>query len=66
MGDVRAGSYGHTLGGACGLVMIEHDAPVTKKFINSGTWEVSIAGTRYPAAVSLQPMFDAKNMKIKA
>jgi len=66
MGDVRAASYGHSLGGAVGLTMIEPGRPVTKKFLTSGTWEVSVAGKRYPCEVSLQPMLDSKNLKIKA
>jgi glycine cleavage system aminomethyltransferase T len=72
VGDIRAASYGHTLGGAIGLCMVEAggaDAlpvPITAKWINSGTWEVDVAGVRYPARASLRPMYDPKNEKIKA
>lgn len=116
VGDVRAASYGHTLGGAvgactfvrmnhcsgapltlrlrpacgarydrvlllrggmfesgllcfiacAGLSMVETDEPITSKWIASGTWEVDIAGRRYPARASLRPMYDPKNEKIKA
>ncbi|KAL1525952.1 hypothetical protein AB1Y20_020778 [Prymnesium parvum] len=66
VGDVRAASYGHTLGGAVGLSMVEADEPITSKWIASGTWEVDIAGRRYPARASLRPMYDPKNEKIKA
>ena len=72
VGDVRAGSYGHTLGGAVGIA---HVCPsdiaggepefVTKKYIESGTWEVDIAGRRYPATLSLRPMYDPNNEAIK-
>jgi 4-methylaminobutanoate oxidase (formaldehyde-forming) len=54
VGDVRAGSYGHTLGGAVGLAMVEGD-PVDAAYIEEGKWEVDIAGTIYPAEVSLNP-----------
>ena len=37
-----------------------------KKWIDSGTWEVDIAGVKYPAEVSLRPMYDPKNAAIKA
>ena len=66
VGDVRAASYGHTLGGAVGLTMVEAEAPVTPKWIAAGTWEVDVAGRRYPARASLRPLYDPKNEKIKA
>ncbi|MBT7610718.1 MAG: FAD-dependent oxidoreductase [Bacteriovoracaceae bacterium] len=65
MGYVRAASYGHTLGGAVGLFMIEAGEPVCKKFIEEGEWEIEIAGSNYPALVSLAPMYDPKMEKIK-
>ena len=49
-----------------GLAMVEGSTPVTNKWINAGQWEVDIAGQRYPCKVSLAPMYDAKNVKIKA
>ena len=68
VGYVRAASYGHTLGGAVGLAMITApaDGPLDQKWIDAGAWEVEIANTRYPALVSLKPLFDAENKKIKS
>jgi 4-methylaminobutanoate oxidase (formaldehyde-forming) len=67
LGYVRAASYGHTLGGAVGLAMLNapEGTPIDPKFLDSGTWEVEIAGTRYPAVASLKPLYDAENKKIK-
>lgn len=66
VGYIRAASYGHTIGGAVGLAMIEGGgAPVDAKFVESGTWEVQIANTRYPAVASIRPLFDPANEKIK-
>ena len=76
VGDVRTASYGHTLGGAIGLSMVERlddgsmtlsgkKKGVTKKWLDSGEWEVDIAGVRYPCTVSLRPMYDPTNAKIK-
>jgi glycine cleavage system aminomethyltransferase T len=65
VGDVRAASYGHTLGGSVGLAMVEGD-PVDAAYINEGRWEVDIAGRIYPAEVSLKPMYDPGMEKIKA
>ena len=66
-GYIRAASYGHTLGGAVGLAMIaaEPGVPIDPKYIESGAWEVDIAGTRYPAIASLKPLYDPENKRIK-
>ncbi|MCJ7815328.1 MAG: FAD-dependent oxidoreductase, partial [Xanthomonadales bacterium] len=64
VGDVRAASYGHTLGGSVGLAMVEGD-PVDAAYIEEGEWEVNIAGRIYPAKVSLKPMYDPGMKKIR-
>ncbi|MEZ4360997.1 MAG: FAD-dependent oxidoreductase [Kofleriaceae bacterium] len=64
-GYVRAASYGHTLGGAVGLAMIEADEPITQAYLDGGTWEVDIAGTRYPVKLSLRPLYDPEMKKIR-
>jgi len=66
VGYVRAGSYGHTLGGAVGLAMIEAGEPIDAGWIAAGRWEVDIAGRRYPATVSLRPLYDPEMARIKS
>ena len=66
VGYVRAASYGHTLGGAVGLAMIEPCAPVDGAYLAAGNWEVDVAGKRYPALVSLKPLYDPDMKRIKA
>lgn len=65
-GYVTSAAYGFTLGGAVGLFMIEADEPVDQHYIDSGTWQVDIAGEKYPAHVSLSPMYDPGNKRIKS
>jgi 4-methylaminobutanoate oxidase (formaldehyde-forming) len=65
VGYVRAASYGHTLGGAVGLVMVEAGEPITQAYLDAGTWDVDIAGTRYPAVVSLKPLYDPEMKRIR-
>ncbi len=62
---IRAASYGHTLGGAVGLAMVEADEPIDQKWIDAGTWEVEIANQVYPAVASLKPLYDPENKKVK-
>ena len=67
VGDVRAGSYGHTLGGAVGLAMATRPSgePATKAWFDAGDWEVEVAGSVVPATVSLRPLFDPANTRVK-
>ncbi len=66
VGYVRAASYGHTLGGAIGLAMIDAGEPLTADWIAEGSWEVDIAGVRYPAVASLRPLYDPENLRIRS
>ena len=64
VGYVRAASYGHTLGGAVGLAMIEPKVPVDQAYLDGGRWEVDIAGRLYPATVSVRPLYDPQMKRI--
>ena len=66
VGYVRSGSYGYTLGGAVGLVMIEADEAIDQAYIDAGKWEIDIAGKVYPAIVSLSPLYDPGMERIKS
>ncbi len=65
VGYVRSASYGFTLGGAVGLAMVDAGQPFDQSFIDSGEWTVEVAGTTYPATVSLRPLYDPANSRIK-
>jgi 4-methylaminobutanoate oxidase (formaldehyde-forming) len=60
VGYVRAGSYGHTVGGAVGLAMIEGE------FQPEADWTVEVNGNEYPATASLRPLYDPTNQRIRA
>jgi glycine cleavage system aminomethyltransferase T/glycine/D-amino acid oxidase-like deaminating enzyme len=66
VGEVENGAYGHTLGGGVGLASIHREDGVTDDLLDSGTWELDIVGTRYPATVSRTPLYDPKRERIKA
>lgn len=66
VGYIRAASYGHTLGGAVGLAMIDAgDRPLDQAWIDAGSWTVEIADRTYPALASLRPLYDPKNDRIR-
>lgn len=66
--EIRVASYGHTLGGAVGLTMLNSSGAggvVNKEFITTGDWEVEIADKKYPCKLSFAPMYDPKNLRVK-
>ncbi len=65
VGYVRAASYGYTVGGAVGLAFLEPKQTVDEAYLTSGTWEVEIAGKKYPCTVSARPLYDPKGERIK-
>ena len=68
VGYVRAASYGHTLGGAVGLAMVENEAgqPANQAWLDGGTWEIDIGGRRYPAIASIRPLYDPDMKRVRA
>jgi 4-methylaminobutanoate oxidase (formaldehyde-forming) len=64
-GYMRVASYGHTLGGAVGLGMVESNEPITEEYIARTEWSVEIAGKRYAARASIAPLYDPKMERIK-
>ncbi len=66
LGYVRAGAYGHTLGGAVGLAMLEDEAGLPATAVEGVRLEVEINGRRYPARASLRPMYDPDRLRITA
>jgi 4-methylaminobutanoate oxidase (formaldehyde-forming) len=65
LGYIRAASYGFTLGGAVGLAMITADEAIDQAWLDAGEWTVEVAGARHHARVSLRPLFDPTNARIR-
>jgi 4-methylaminobutanoate oxidase (formaldehyde-forming) len=66
VGYVRAASYGHTLGGAVALAMVDGGEPVTGAWCDAAEWQIEVAGRMVPARASLKPLYDPTNLKIKS
>jgi len=66
VGYLQTGAYGFTLGGAMGMGFVEHEDGATKDFINSGSYEIDIAGERFTAKASLRPIYDPKGVRIRS
>jgi heterotetrameric sarcosine oxidase gamma subunit len=66
VGYLQTGGYGFTLGSAMGMGFVHHEADASIEYINSGSYEIDIAGERYPARASLRPMYDPKNIRVRS
>jgi glycine cleavage system aminomethyltransferase T/glycine/D-amino acid oxidase-like deaminating enzyme len=62
VGYVRSASYGHTLGGAVGLALV--DLPPGPSELD-GAWTVEVAERTYPAQVSLRPLYDPASARVR-
>ncbi|MEM7099749.1 MAG: FAD-dependent oxidoreductase [Pseudomonadota bacterium] len=66
VGYVSSGMYGHTLGGAVGLGYVNNPEPIKPGFVREGTYEIEVAGERYPARAALRPLYDPKSERIRS
>ncbi|MCH7943056.1 MAG: FAD-dependent oxidoreductase [Proteobacteria bacterium] len=66
VGAITSAMFGHTLGRSIGLGYVSHPGGVTAEVVKAGTYEIEIAGVRYPASVSLAPFHDPGNERVKS
>ncbi|WP_315923593.1 FAD-dependent oxidoreductase [Mesorhizobium sp. SP-1A] len=62
---VASGNYGHFLGGAIGMGYVPCKGQSADDVLSS-TYEIEIAGERFPAEASLKPMYDPKAERVRA
>ncbi len=58
VGRVTSGMYGFTLDSCVGLGYVSCGGGVTAEFVNSGRFEIEVAGELFPVKASLRPMYD--------
>jgi glycine cleavage system aminomethyltransferase T/glycine/D-amino acid oxidase-like deaminating enzyme len=66
VGYVRAAGYGHTLGGAVGLAVVERSDGVSEEWLASTKFAVDCAEQLVGARASLRPMYDPTRARILA
>jgi 4-methylaminobutanoate oxidase (formaldehyde-forming) len=66
VGYLTSGNYGHTLGGSVGLGYVRCEEGVSADFLDSGDWQIDVAGARIPAKASLRALYDPKGERSKA
>ena len=67
VGEVTSAAYGHTLGRAVAMGYVKNaDGLADREFIETGRYEIDIAGERFAATAHLRPPYDAKGERIRA
>ncbi len=65
VGHITSGAYGHQLGGAVGLGYVAAEPASSDESVLSGHYEVEVACERIMAEVSLRPLYDPDNTRIR-
>ena len=65
VGYITSAAYGHTLGGAMGLGYVSSEPSAPAESVLGDAYEVEVACERCSAEVSLLPMYDPENAKIR-
>jgi 4-methylaminobutanoate oxidase (formaldehyde-forming) len=67
VGFVTSAAFGHTIGRPVALGVVSRgDGAADKAWIDSGSYEIDLAGERYMAAVSLKAPYDPASLRVKS
>jgi 4-methylaminobutanoate oxidase (formaldehyde-forming) len=66
-GFVTSGAFGHSLGKPVGLGLVANaDGVADKNWLESGRYEIDLAGERHAARVSLRPFYDPEGLRVRS
>ena len=65
VGHLSSGAFGYTLGASVGMGYVHHPDGVDRALVGSGSFEIEVAGTRYPARASLRPFYDPRGERVR-
>ena len=65
VGHITSAAFGHTLGGAVGLGYVTAEPGAPAESVLGDTYAVEVACERFPTVVSLRPLYDPENAKIR-
>ena len=65
-GFVTSGMYGHTLGAAVALGYVANPHGCSDQYVIDGRYEIELGEGRVSARASLAPLYDPKNLRVRA
>jgi len=66
VGWLTSGGFGYTIGRSIGYGYVRNAAGVSADWVLSGSYELEVAGERVAATVSLKPLYDPANERVKS
>lgn len=66
VGYLSSGGFGHSLGKSIGMGYVRGDPGMTRDDVLSGRYELEVATERVPCQVTLSPLYDPKQLRMKA
>jgi 4-methylaminobutanoate oxidase (formaldehyde-forming) len=66
VGWLTSGGFGYTIDRSIGYGYVRNANGVARDWVLSGTYELEVGGIRVPAELSLQPLYDPTNARVKA
>jgi heterotetrameric sarcosine oxidase gamma subunit len=66
LGFVTSAMYGHTLGAAVALGYVSGPSGCSEQYFTAGRYEIELPHGKVRARASLAPMYDPKNLRIRA
>jgi glycine cleavage system aminomethyltransferase T len=66
-GQVTSAAWGQTIGSCVGLAYVRasDNSVISAGWVKDGTYEVNVGGQLYPVSVSLRPLYDPANEKVR-
>ena len=63
IGENTHGAYSHLFGCAIGMCYLENPAGIRDGWIRSGSYEINVAGKKYPINIHLKPPYDPQHAR---
>ena len=66
-GQVTSAAWGETSGSCVGLAYVRapDNSVINSDWVNAGSYEVNVGGRLHPVSVSLRPLYDPTNDKVR-
>jgi len=65
VGYLTSGGYGYTVGRNIGYGYVNAEGGVTDAFLADGSYELVVAERTFPARLTLKPLYDPENLRVK-
>jgi 4-methylaminobutanoate oxidase (formaldehyde-forming) len=66
VGWLTSGGFGYTIDRSIGYGYVRRTSGLDRGWVLAGAYELEVGGERVPATVSLQPLYDPTNSRVKA